>query len=440
MSDVVLQVLLVLFLLLLNGVFAMSEIAVVSARKSRLRHRADEGSAGARRALALAEDPSRFLATVQVGITLVGILAGAYGGAKLSEPLAGAIARTPALAEYAEAIALAAVVLAITYFSLVLGELVPKRIGLNNPEKIAELVAPPMSLLSRLGRPLVALLTVSTDVVLSVLRIRRPEEPPVTEAEVSGLIEQGTEAGVFSAEERELVERVFWLADQRVSTVMTPRVDVVWLDVADPPEVHRRIMLEAAHQHFPLCDGSLDDVLGIVSVRDLWAAGLQERDTSLRAVAREPLFVPGTVRALRVLERMRQGGHEVALVVDEYGGTDGLVTLKDLVEEIVGDIHLEGAHADPEVVRRDDGSLLVDGGVLMDELRDLLELEERRGEDRHEYHTVGGFVATQLGRVPSAGDHFETDEMRVEVMDMDGNRVDKVLVTPRAGRSSPGEP
>jgi putative hemolysin len=434
MSGVALEIVLVVVLLLLNGVFAMSEIAVVSARKARLQKRADDGSAGARRALELAENPNRFLATVQVGITLVGILAGAFGGARLSAPLAGTIAGYAPLARYADAVALAIVVLAITYLSLVIGELVPKRIGLNSPERIATLVAGPMRVVSAVAAPLVTLLTWSTEGVVRLLRITKPDEPPVTEAEISVLLEQGTQAGVFEEEEQDLVERVFWLADQRVVMVMTPRTRVVWLDAEDPPEAHRETMRLHPHYQFPVCEGSLDRVLGTVDVRDLWAAAAPGGYPDVRSVLKTPLYVPESARALDLLESFRTSGVEVALVVDEYGGTAGLVTLHDLMEEIVGDIRLPGGPAEPRVVRRDDGSLLVDGSMLMDELRELLDLPERRGDERHDYRTVGGFVYTRLGRVPGTGDHFEAEGFRVEVVDMDRNRVDKVLVAPVAKR------
>lgn len=438
MGSVWVEVLLIVLLLVLNGVFAMSEIAVVSARKARLQQRADEGSAGARRALELAEEPGRFLATVQVGITLVGILAGAFGGATVAETLAAALRGIPAVARYADALALGLVVLAITYLSLIVGELVPKRIGLNAPERIASAVAGPMRALSTVAAPLVTLLTWSTEGIVRLLRIRKPDEPPVTEAEIAVLLEQGTEAGVFEEEEQALVERVFWLADQRVKTVMTPRVRVVWLDVTDPPEVHRETMLRHPYYQFPVCAGSLDRVLGIVHVRDVWAAAAEGRSADLRAVLRAPLFVPETTQALRMLHEFRETGVEVALVVDEYGGTEGLVTLHDLMEEIVGDIRFEGAPPEPGVVRRDDGSLLVDGAILMDELRDQLNLEERREEERGDYRTLGGFVYSILGRVPSAGDRFDTESFTLEVVDMDRNRVDKVLVTPRKTRDREG--
>ncbi|HEX5724959.1 MAG TPA: hemolysin family protein [Longimicrobiaceae bacterium] len=426
------EILLILFLLVLNGVFAMSEIAVVSARRSRLRERAEAGSGGARRALRLAEEPNRFLATVQVGITLVGILAGAYGGATLAEHLAARLERYAALAPYAEAIALFLVVLAITYFSLVIGELVPKRIALHHPEAIAARVAGPMHALSRIGWPLVWVLTTSTEALLRVLRIRESGDPPVTEGDIAALLEQGAETGVIEEEEQELVERVFWLADQRVDAVMVPRVQVAWLDVNAPPDVARQEMLRLPYSRFVVADGSLDRVVGVVHVRDAWRAREEGRELDLRALATEPLFVPETTAALRLVEEFRRTGTEVALVVSEYGGIEGVVTLHDLTQEVLGDF--PAAHLPPEpcIVARDDGSLLVDGALAMEELREALGLPERRSDERPEYRTLGGFVFTRLGRVPQTGDRVPLEGFTLEVVDMDRRRVDKVLVTPPA--------
>lgn len=439
MGGVGTEIVLVLLLLLVNGVFAMSEIAVVSARKARLQQRAEGGNAGARRALELAENPNRFLATVQVGITMVGILAGAFGGATIAEPFAEHLRGYPALAPYAEGLALGVVVLAITYLSLIVGELVPKRIGLNHPEGIAAAVAGPMHLLSRASAPLVALLTVSTDAVLRVLRIRRADEPPVTEAEIAMLLEQGTQAGVFEEAEQDIVERVFWLGDQRVASLMTPRRSAVWLDVDDPPAASRATMARHRFSRFLVCEGSLDRVLGMVEVKDLWAHALAGEPTDdLRGLLRTPLFVPESTRALRLLELFRESGTHLAVVVDEYGGVEGLVTLNDVLEEIVGDLARAGGPAHPGVVRRDDGSLLVDGALLMDELRETAGLAERRTEDREEFRTVAGFVLTRLGRIPAPGDRFEAEGFLVEVVDMDGHRVDKVLMSP-LGKVDPGE-
>lgn len=430
MGGVGTEILLVVLLLVLNGVFAMSEIAVVSSRKARLQQRAEAGDAGARRALELAENPNRFLSTVQVGITMVGILAGAFGGATIAEPFAETLRRYPTVAPYADGVALGLVVLAITYLSLIIGELVPKRIGLNHPERIAAAVAGPMNVLSRVSSPLVSVLTLSTEGVLRLLGIRRADEPPVTEAEISMLMEQGTQAGVFEEAEQDIVERVFWLGDQRAASLMTPRRRVVWLDAAAPPEESREVMARHRFSRFLVCEGTLDRVVGMVEVKDLWARSLAgEPVDDLRAVLRRPLFVPESTRALRVLELFRESGTHLALVVDEYGGIEGLVTLNDVLEEIVGELALAGAPASPGVVRRDDGSWLVDGALQMEEFREALDLPERREEDREEFRTVGGFVLTHLGRVPAAGDRFDAGGLRVEVVDMDGHRVDKVLVT-----------
>jgi len=422
--------LLVIFLLIVvNGVFAGSEIAIVSARRARLRQRAEAGDAGARRALEMAEQPNRLLSTVQVGITLVGIFAGAYGGATLAAQLDGWLEQFPAVARYSEGVALGVVIAGITYFSLIIGELVPKRIALTHAERVAAAVARPMHVLSLAATPLVKLLSVSTDGVLHLLRIRRTGEPPVTEEEITTLIEQGTEAGIFEEEEQDLVERVFELADQRAYSLMTPRHRVIWLDLEDPPEVNRGKMARHRHSRYPVCEGGLDAVLGVVEVKDLWARALRGEELDLRAALRPPLFVPGGLRALRLLEMFRASGAQIALVVDEYGGVDGLFTLNDVLEEIVGEIEVSG---EPRIVQRDDGSWLVDASLTMDEFWEELGLEERRTEERRGYNTLAGFVITRLGHIPAAGESFEAYGLRFEVVDMDAHRVDKVLVTPVA--------
>lgn len=419
------EILLIVVLVLVNGVFAMSEIAVVSSRRTRLEQRAAEGDAGARRALALAEHPTRFLSTVQIGITLVGVFAGAYGGASIAGKLDVHLERFPPVAPYSEEIALAAVVAAITFLSLVVGELVPKRIALTRPEAIASLIARPMHILSILASPLVKLLSVSTDGLLRLLGIRAPDEPPVTEAEVSAMLEAGTAAGVFEPEESELVERVFWLADQRVDSLMTPRHRIRWLDVRDAPEAHRAELMEHRFSHYLVGDGDLDHVSGMVRVKDLLADLLAGRPLDVAAALRTPLFVPESLRALRLLEQFRETGVHLAVVIDEYGGVEGLVTLDDVLEEITGAL---SASADPRAVRREDGTWLVDGALTMDEFWECLGLEDRRAEERTGYNTLGGLVVTTLGRIPRSGDVVEALGLRFEVMDMDGHRVDKVLV------------
>lgn len=425
---VAIQIVVILLLILANGIFAMSEIAIVSVRKSRLQQRAEDGDVRARRVLDLAGQPNRFLSTVQIGITLIGVFAGAFGGATLAGAFGDWLRRFTPIAPYSEEIALVLVVLAITYLSLVIGELVPKRIALIDPERIAILMAGPMNILSRVAAPVVNLLAGSTELIVRLLGVRQSDEPPVTEDEISALIQAGTDAGVFEEEEQELVERVFWLGDQRIGPLMTPRNRIVWLDVNDPTDEVQVKMIENRFARFPVGDGSLDSMVGMVQVTDLWAAVLEGEplDRWPRHL-RKPLFVPASLRALRLLDLFRTTGVHLAIVVDEYGGTEGLVTLNDLLEEIAGDLTVPGEQG---VIRRDDGSMLLDGVLTMEDVWDALGLEERRREPRGPYHTLGGFIVGELGTIPFSGQHFEAFGFHFEVVDMDGKRVDKVLVVP----------
>lgn len=433
------EVLFVLLLIIANGVFAMSEIAIVSARKVRLQQWANEGNASARVALELANAPNRFLPTVQIGITLIGILAGAFGGATIAELLAGVAGQVPWLAPYREAIGLGIVVVLITYLSLIVGELVPKRVALNNPERIAMAVAIPMRTLSAIAAPVVHLLSTSTEVVLRVLGIKPSAELQVTEEEIKVLIEQGTEAGMFEAAEQDMVQRVFRLGDRRVSGLMTPRLEIAWLDLDDSLEENQQTMTTSVHSRFPVCQGSLDNVLGIAQVKDLLVRNLTNRPLDLTASLQTPLFVPEGMLALKVLELFKQSGTHTALVVDEYGVIQGLVTLNDLLEAIVGDIPSVDELAEPQAVQREDGSWLLDGMLPVEEFFELFEIEELPEEQQGNYQTLGGFVITHLGRIPAATDHFERSGLRFEVMDMDGNRVDKVLVMPIPTSPGPEE-
>lgn len=425
-----LEILIILLLIVANGVFAMSEIAIISARKVRLQQMANQGNAKARVALELADAPNRFLSTGQIGITLIGILAGAYGGATLSRSLATFLNRIPALAPYSQALSFGIVVVGITYLSLIIGELVPKRLALNSPEQIAANVAIPMRVLARIASPLVDLLSASTDLVLRVLGIGPVTEPLVTEEDLRVLIEQGTEAGTFEAAEQDMVERVFRLGDRPVSALMTPRPDIVWLDLEDSAEENRQKMIDSCHSRFPVCQGGLDNVLGMVHVIDLLGRCLSDQPLDLTVSLQQPVFVPESTRGLKILELFKQTGIHLALVVDEYGVIQGLVTLNDIMVEIVGDVPSADELEEPQVVQREDGSWLLDGMLPVDEFLELFEIKEMPGEHRGSYQTLGGFVITHLGRIPTAADYFEWQGMRFEVMDMDGNRVDKVLVVP----------
>lgn len=430
MSAVSFEILFILLLLVANGVFAMSEIAVVSSRKARLQQLAEAGNDGARAALQLANEPNRFLPTIQIGITLVGIFAGAFGGATIAEQLGARLDTIPQIAPYGEAVGLAVVVLSITYLSLIIGELVPKRLALNSPERIASLIAKPMHTLSRIASPVVHLLSASTAAALKIMRVRPSTEQPITEEEIKVLIEQGTQAGVFEEAEQDMVESVFRLGDRRVSRLMTTRLDIVWLDVNDSLENIRRKINENRFSRFPVCEGSLDNVFGVVKARDLLSRSLAGEPLDLKACMRPPLFVPESRTALHLLEMFKASRTHIALVIDEYGALEGLVTINDVMEAIVGDIPLAGEKAETYAVKREDGSWLLDGLLSIEDFREIYPVGKLPGEDRGDFHTLAGFVMLRLGRIPTAADHFEWKGLRFEVVDMDGNRVDKVLVTP----------
>jgi putative hemolysin len=426
MTNVTFEVAFILLLILLNGLFAMAEIAVVSARRGRLQQMAGKANRGAEVALELAKSPNRFLSTIQVGITLVGIFAGAYGGARLAEPLAAWLRQAPWLAPYSGGISLFIVVGLITFLTVVLGELVPKRIALSSAETIAARVARPMYALSVIATPVVRLLSVTTEGVLRVLGIEASSEADVSEEEIRVLVEQSARAGIIEDAEREMVESVFRLNDRALEAMMTPRPEIVWLDVNASEETNRRTIEAATFSRYPVCDGSLDNVLGVVRARDLLGDCVEGKPFDLRAAMLEPLYFPGSMRALRALEPFKQSGHHLALVVDEYGGIDGLVTLINILEAIVGDIPTEEEMREPPVVQRDDGSWLIDGLLTLDEFEALFEVLDFPEEGR--YQTIGGFMVYMVGQIPTAGDVVEWGGHRFEVMDMDGYRVDKVLL------------
>jgi putative hemolysin len=428
MSGVGLELIIIFVLILANGLFSMLETALVSSRKARLQQRVDEGDPGARAALDLIEVPNSFLSTLQVGITLIGILSGAVGGATLSDNLTGWLSQFEPIRPYAQAISLTLVVLIITYFSLVLGELVPKRLALNSPERTATLFSRPLKVFSRLVTPIVRLLSVSTDFVLKTLGMRPSNEPVISEEEIRVLLEQGAEVGIFEEAEQDMVESVFRLSGRRVDALMVPRPEIVWLNINDPLEEILARVLESHHSRFPVVDENLDDVIGILLSKDLLANRLVGPDVDVRALLRLPLFVPESTPAMNVLSEFKNTGAQLALVIDEYGGLQGMVTLYDVLEAIIGDIHVLGQANSPGAVRREDGSWLFDGMLQIDEFKELLDLDELPGEDRAGYQTVGGFVMSQLGVIPNPGEHFEWKNLRFEVVDMDGRRVDKILV------------
>lgn len=430
MSFISLEILFIFVLIIVNGLLAMAEIAIVSSRKARLQRRAEDGDEKARAALELAKDPSDFLSTVQIGITLVGVLAGAFGGATIAAKLAEWIRVIPALASFSDAIAITVVVLIITYLTLVLGELVPKRYALTKPEDIAARSASPMRRLSRITSPLVRFLSGSTNLVLRIMGVKKTDEIPITEEEIKILIDQGTQAGVFAEAEQDMVEAVFRFGDRNVGALMTPRTEITWLDLDDPIEENQKKIIEGVYARFPVARRDLDYIVGLVQAKDLLAGCLAGQEFDIESVLIEPLIVPEIIPALRVLEMFKESGIHTAFVIDEFGGFQGIVTVFDILESIVGDIPARGETMEPEIIQREDGSWLLDGLFPVDEFKGIFGIRHLPGEERGYYQSIGGFVMTHLGRIPNAGDYFDWEGLRFEVADMDGLRVDKLIIVP----------
>ena len=404
----------------------MSEIALVSSRKSRLQQKANEGSTGAKTALQLLEQPEKFLSTVQIGITLVGIIAGAYGGEAFTEDLQPAIAKVNLLAPYAEEIAFIAVVTIITYFSLVIGELVPKSIAMNNPEGITIALAPFMRILAVITYPFVVFLTLSTKLFLKIFMIKERHEAPVTEEELKYLIDTGSQHGVIEKQEREIMHGVFRFGDRKAHTLMTHRMEISWIDINKPKEMIVQEVLQTNFTKYPLCNGTLNEVIGVVSVRNVLTSAKSDDPFDLRADAQEPVFIPSVMPALQVLDLFKKKGIHIGFVLNEYGGVDGLITLHDMVENIIGDLP-EFEQEEVLIVTRDGNSWLADAEIRIEELKQAIGIRKLPGEET--YSTLAGFVVLELGRIPKAGDSFEHQNFKFEVIDMDGNRVDKLLIT-----------
>jgi len=407
--------------------FVMSELAIVSARKVRLQQLANQGNTRAKAAFDLASSPTEFLGTVQVGITLVTIIAGAYGEKMIYERIYPLLNFIPL---YQVQIVHVISVLIITFTAIVLGELVPKRLAINHPETITSVIALPLNNLVKITYPVVYLLNFFTDTIVRLLGIKPSTEPQITEEEIKVLIEQGTEEGTFEEVEQDMVERVFRLGDRPVGSFMTPRPEVIWLDLKDSVTRNREKIIENGYSRYPVCQEGIDNVLGIIPVTNLLARSFCGEHMDLTVGLREPIFVPESTRGLKVLELFKQTINHVALVVDEYGVIQGLVTLNDILIEIVGDVpNDDDEEEEPQAVKRDDGSWLLDGMLTIDEFFELFEMEEEiESHSRDSYQTLGGLVMTHLGRIPIATDSFEWKYMRFEVMNMDGNRVDKILV------------
>ena len=431
------EIAVILLLIALNGLFSMAEIALVSVRKSRLESRAQEGDQRAQIALSLAEHPQNFLSTVQCGMTLIGTFAGAYGGATLSKYLEFVFDKIPLLNHYSDAISFGCIVVAITYITIVIGELVPKTIALSHSEGIALLSARPMHAFLTIMYPIVRVLSSSTNAILRIFRIKDPGESEITHDEIQIMLEQGAESGVVNAEEHEMVEGIFRLGNRLINLLMTHRKDVIWLDIHDSTSENLEKMAKSHHSHFPVCDGSLDKVIGMINVKDIMLKVKRGEEIDYGALVTTPLVVPDNLPALRVLSQFKESGTHIALVLDEYGSFQGIVTLNDFMEAIIGEMtHRPGQKEEPLIVPRDNG-WLVDGKLENHLLKDLLEVPELFDEERGEYQTLAGMILTFIGRIPNIGDRFAWDKYQFEIVDMDGNRIDRVLITVSAPPTSP---
>lgn len=424
------EIFFVLLLILLNGLLAMSELALVSSRKSRLERMAGLGNSGARTALHLIEDPSRFLSTVQIGITLVGILAGAVSGATIADRLGDWLETFPAVAPHGDTIAIGLAVVVITYLSLIVGELVPKRIALANPERVASLVARRMKLLSHLAAPAVWLLKVSTDVVLRFMKLSATRKESVTEDEVKSLVAEGTLAGIFVPQEREMIDGVLRLANRPVRVIMTPRSEIVWVDLQADHETLNQVAEASRFSRLLVCDGSVDHAVGVVHTKDLLPLALKNEPIALQSVMVPALIVLDRLSVLKLIERFRLEGVHMAVVVDEYGVTEGVATLTDLLESIAGELPEGGEAAKLLIVQRDDGSWLVDGTLPIDEFEDRIGLRGLR--ENGGFDTVAGFVLQQFDHLPTVGESFLYRHTKFEVVEMDGRRIEKIHVQPAA--------
>jgi putative hemolysin len=428
MLTISLEILIILGLILVNGLLAMSEIGVVTSRKTRLQKRAQRGDKRAQSALDLANKPARFLSTVQVGITLVGILAGAFGGATIAQSLDEFISRFPLLAPYSSVLSIAIVVLAITYVTLVIGELVPKQIALSDPERVSSSLAPFLHALSRLTSPAISLLSFSSNLVMRVLRVHPAGEQVVSEDEIKIMIGHGARMGVFEPIEKELVDQVFRLGDLTVGALMTPRLDIIWFDIKDASADIRAKLSQTAHTYYPVVRGSLDEVIGIVGAKDLIVQLLEKQEIDMQSALHSPLFVPESLPVYTMLERFKETHSHVALAIDEFGSIQGIISLSDILEALVGEFPAKGTLGDAGFIPKGGGAWVINGKVSIERIKDVFKIDQLPGETNNRYQTLGGFVMDYLQKIPNEGDQFTWGGMHFEVTAMHGHRVDKVLL------------
>lgn len=423
------EIVIVLLLILINGIFSMSEIAVVSMKKYYMQKLAKDGNLRAKIAVDLYDNPSRFLSTIQIGITLVGIFSGAFGGATIAKSVSALIRPLPIIGPFSDNLGILLVVLVITYLTLIFGELVPKRIAMSNPNRISLWISVPMRWFEQLITPVVRILSVSTEFILRIFMIQKSKEPEVTQDEIKVLVDQATKAGVFEKVEQDIVERVLRLSDRTAEDIMTPRSEVVWLDTADEKATLKTKILTGTRSRYPVCTGSLDKVIGVIHVKELLYESLADPKFDIKKFVHEPLFVPEHLSVFKLLEHFKESGSHLALTLDEYGVIQGVVTLNDVLEEMVGDIQAVEDAENPMIIKRSDGSFLADGLMTIDKFKKQFKLGKLPDEDLSTYHTLAGFIMSHIGKVPQLGHTFEWDGFKFEIVDIDGNRIDKVLVT-----------
>lgn len=422
------EITLIILLIAFNALFAMAEFAIISSKSTRLKKLIEEGNSGAEAALKLSEDSTKFLSTIQIGITLIGILTGAIGGLATLGPLARYLAQFPQIAPYSSGIAVLISVAIITYFMLIFGELIPKKIALNNTEKIAAGIARPMQFFALIATPFTFIISASTDIILRIFGLDREKNKAITEEEIIDLIEEGTDNGAIEKSEQEMVENIFDLDDLRLGSLMIPRPDIIAINIDDSKEEIRKVITENPRSIFPVYRGNLDNLLGIIQVKDLWTHSCDLTLDSISGILKKPIFVPSSLTASELLEEFKRNKGHFALVSDEYGGIAGLVTLHDILEAIVGDIHCDDEPEDVQAVQREDGSWLIDGNMLIGDFKEHFGIDGMPQENQGQYHTIAGFIMMQLQKIPKEGDSFYWNGYRFEVTNMDVHRIDKVLV------------
>src|SRR3989304_5731769 len=423
MTEFTRDLIIIVVLLVLNGILAMTETALLAVRLARLHNLAKEGNKKALAAIKLAENPNKFLSTIQVGITLIDVMTGAIGGATLAFVVSGWFSKVPQLKPYSDSIGLFIVIGSITFLSIIFGELVPKRLAIQQPEKIASLMAGPMALISGIMTPIVRFLSASTNFVLKLLGVEDSKGPLVTEEEIQVLLDQGTQAGVFEEVEQDMVQGIFSLNDRRLSSLMTPRSEITWLDVNDQPDIVVTKIAESPYSRLPVCKGELDHILGVVKAKDVLLAEMVRKGQRIKELLQPAFFLPESAYASHALAMFRKGESEVIFIIDEFGVVQGLVTIVDIVSEIIG----EFANDSPRAVRRPVGSWLLDGMLPIEDFKTLFDLGILPSEK--EYETLAGFILILMGRIPRPAEEYEWNSLKFEIMDMDGNRVDKVLVS-----------